>query len=150
MDKVVIIAPHPDDELIGCYKLITSGLVKKIVYVSNSIERINSADKLCRDFDIQFGLVTNLIALHHLDKNDIYLVPSITDHHPLHRQVNGIMKEYKNGYYSIDMNAEFIKELLPNEQQEKHNLLNRYYPDQKALWENDWKYFLFEGTVIEL
>ena len=68
--------------------------------------------------------------------------------HPLHRQW-GMVGEtmarvgFDVIFYSTNMNAPYIHELAVAD--DKKELLNKVYPDQKSLWEYDHKYFLFEG-----
>ena len=151
--EYIIIAPHPDDELIGCFTLFKRHLVKKVIYIESSGVREREAENFCSDNNVTRTFlkkpkdILNLIE----EKDCIYMVPSINDHHPLHKIINAFVKsKFRHGLYSIDMNTEFIKELHPVLQKEKREWLNKYFPSQKSLWENDWKYFLFEGTMREV
>jgi len=153
----VIIAPHPDDEIIGCWSLIKKGLISRVIYLDATSERFRAA----RSLGGAFNFVAELSSYRCLDKilsrrsstNTLitYFVPDITDNHVLHKAANCIarLSGCKLGYYSVDMIAGFVKELSEQDKKEKRAALNKYYPDQKSLWENDWKYFLFEGTVLD-
>ncbi|GAF99918.1 unnamed protein product, partial [marine sediment metagenome] len=46
-------------------------------------------------------------------------------------------------FYSIQMNTPYIHEVEAPE--DKKRLLDLVYPSQISLWDNDAKYYLFEG-----
>jgi len=150
--KFTIIAPHPDDEIIGCFSLIKKNEIGKILYLNSEKERMSLARKFCKDFGIPCKFISeNSLMSYKFSDKEIYLIPYIVDRHPLHRLVNIIvsLKARNKGYYTTDMNSEFIHE-LKDSSQEKRQMLDKYYPDQKSLWDSDWKYFLFEGIVYDL
>ena len=150
--KYIIIAPHPDDELIGCFMLFKRKLVKKVIYIEPDIVRKNEAIYFCEAMRVQCVFIEKAEELNKIfvEKDHIYMAPSLQDHHPLHKMISVLGKRFRFGLYSIDMNAEFVKELHPRLRDEKREILNKYYSSQKSLWENDHKYFLFEGTVREV
>jgi hypothetical protein len=149
--KYNIIAPHPDDEIIGCFQLLEKCFFNKIIYLPiNDDLRETEVEKYCRIFGWDYEILDDKYDLLKLNKDETYFVPSLLDHHPDHKFVNIIMSDFKRGFYTTDMNTEFVKTLSKNEQEMKKILLNTYYPSQKSLWENDYKYFLFEGVVIEI
>lgn len=149
--RYIIIAPHPDDEIIGCYRLFKNQLIKKIIYIypidTNRLEEIK---QFSLNYGIEYEIIPIELLYENLDREESYLVPSLNDHHPLHRQVNTMLRTFKKGYYSIDMNTEYIQELSKEESKEKEFILNRYYPSQSSLWSVDKKYVLFEGTVFPI
>lgn len=147
--KYSIIAPHPDDDLIGCYRQIINGNVHDIVYVEKvSDERKEEAIKLCTDYKIAYSFLDGDVSWLYKCVGLNFLIPSPCDEHPLHKLVYYTMSRlYKNiSVYSTYMKGDwFVKELkVPIA---KRDALNKYYPSQKSLWETDWKYFLFEGLV---
>ena len=148
----IIIAPHPDDELIGCFSLFRKKLIDSVIYLPSDNNRLKNASKFMNDMNVDFRM-TNLSNIDKiLTDNVIYLVPSLNDNHPLHKQVNIMFKSFNVplGYYTTDMNTEYIHELSKEDLEIKKELLNKYYSDQKSLWEFDYKYFLFEGIVYDL
>ncbi len=150
----VIFAPHIDDELIGCYTYLMSGLVRTVYYFFDvTQERIQEACNLQHklkveyniNYDIKFTAIPNIIEL---DKDDTILVPNINDTHPQHKLVNLYAKKnYKNKklYYSIDMNVR--KKVLLQYQRDIKKELLKSYPSQQNLLESDDKYFLFESVL---
>jgi len=151
----IIIAPHVDDCLIGCYSLIKRGLIKEVVYIDTTPERW----RLAKNAGKELGFSVHQLEFKSLysyfirakERGDICLVPDNSDTHPLHRAINSVAKisGCKLGYYSVDMVASFIRELSEEEKKEKRAMLDKYYPDQSSLWEHNWKYFLFEGVVLD-
>jgi LmbE family N-acetylglucosaminyl deacetylase len=147
---MIIIAPHPDDELIGCSKLLNTGQISKVIYLDNLNEgRKCEAVQLCEYFDIDSKFLSFKKILEFVTKNpsETFLVPSIQDHHPEHRMISTLPIKNK-GIYSIDMNTEFISVLTTEEIHNKTKLLNYYYSSQKELWEKNDMYLIFEGTML--
>lgn len=141
----VIIAPHADDEIIGCHTLLTQGLVSDVFFCMDTgmEETLLSAQK--------FGFVVHHINELPMSNNCVYLFPDHTHElHPLHRHF-GNMGEImlRDGYevlfYSTNMNAPYIHEVLYPEM--KRRDLEQCYSRKKSLWEYDHRYFLFEGYV---
>lgn len=138
----IILAPHIDDEMIGCYQLILSGNINRIIYFFDlTDERRKEALDFCSSFGIlcDFSGTTANIQL-----DDILFVPSISDSHPHHKIVNGYAKSLPNKkfYYSVDMtNPKLLDPVL---QENKLKDLIKYYPTQHNLIISDDKYHLFE------
>lgn len=152
----IVIAPHADDEIIGCYSLIKKGLIDEVVYLDVTPERYRLARSAGRELGFRVRVVEykdfqNFLYVNLNGWQATLLVPDIADRHLLHKAVNCAVRlsGCKLGYYTVDMNTGYTKELSKVDQQEKRVALNKYYPDQKSLWENDWRYFLFEGVVFE-
>lgn len=152
--KFVVIAPHPDDELIGCFTLFEKGLVEKVIYINSDTKRGLKAQQLAHKFEFS----TEFVNLKHFSSNyrfnskKIYLVPALTDIHFLHRVVNIItrLKTKRIGYYTTEMNTFFTRVLDKKTAERKRKTLDKYYHDQKSLWQYEWKYFLFEGIIYDL
>uniref|UniRef100_A0A7C3WMV8 PIG-L family deacetylase n=1 Tax=Dictyoglomus turgidum TaxID=513050 RepID=A0A7C3WMV8_9BACT len=153
--KFVIIAPHPDDELIGCFTLFQKRLVKKVYYILSDLKRRVNAEILGKEW----GFSTEFLTFDEFFKkklvfqfDEICLVPDILDRHPLHKAVSVISKakNYPLGYYTTEMNTGYVRELTKKDQKLKKKMLDKYYPTEKSLWQYDWKYFLFEGITLDL
>ena len=153
--KYVIVSPHNDDAVIGCWELVARGEVKKIIYINeNNEDALNEIKRFCEDFKIELdvcsdvGNVFKIVPLALID-NCIILVPSNNDHHPEHKLCSSLQyiigRDYI-GLYSIDMNEQWVRET--GNPKEKEEILNKYFPSKKDLWEYDKKYILFEGKVV--
>lgn len=138
--RTLILAPHIDDELIGCYSRIKAGLVPDVCYFFDiTEERFNEAKNFESSGAIKIVKEEDL----NLPSYDIILVPSIQDHHPDHKYVNRKYRRFATSFYSVDM-----VEATPYSIEDrlyKRNLLNTYYKSQSSLWEHDNKYFIFES-----
>jgi len=146
----VILAPHVDDEYIGCSHQMSN--VKKIIYFFElTPERKKEAEKLCDYFDAECVFMKDahsVSELHnHVDHNDVLLVPNINDYHIDHKRVNMMAKQlfHKKLYYSIDMNVAFKKNTSAYAKIKKELFL-KHYPSQKELANNE-VYFLFESLL---
>ena len=146
----IIVAPHPDDEIIGCYEILTT-VKKPIVIYSGDIDagRREIVLNLKEHIDCKLQLFQMTIPQTFLDKNNTFYLPDpIYETHPKHREW-GMLGESlaRNGFnvifYNTTMTAPYIHECKDPEKKEE--LLNKVYPDQKSLWEYEKKYVLFEG-----
>jgi len=151
-NKIVIVACHCDDEIIGCSAIIEKNPDNPpiIIYVGNpSEERRQESLKLKEFTNVQIQMFCNSIP-------PIFLNPSTTFYfcdpyfeiHPLHRLWGSQGENYlRQGldiiFYNTTMTAPYIHET--RNPQKKEELLNQVYPSQKTLWEYEKKYILFEG-----
>ena len=140
----IIVAPHADDEIIGCYELLERGVVARVLFPNDEIltEASDSSDhfmfgrSLFEDHDFYSGAYT-------------YLFPDpIHETHPDHRKYGHLGEELlREGrpviFYSVNMLAPYIHKVSAKES--KLKCLNMLYPHKSSLWECDYKYFLFEG-----
>jgi hypothetical protein len=149
--ELIIIAPHPDDEIIGTYKYLTDKKYTPIIIYSAdlSAERKESTLKLKEFVNCRVQLFQMSIPVPLVQKENTFLFPDPSyELHPSHR-IWGTMGEqlaragYDVIFYSTNMNAPYIHEVKNPD--EKRKLLEDVYPDQKSIWEFDHKYFLFEG-----
>jgi len=167
----VILAPHPDDEIIGCFELIKENPKDVVVvhfkkYAGNTEEmrrfRINEAVKVADKYGFNHTVRDSVITLIVDDmfwkiveneaggkENVAILVPDLRDNHEHHRLVNSagyiIAKRYgfRFGEYTTRMNTEYVRECkYPDEKLEAIKM----YKSQSWLWEiGDAKWWIFEG-----
>lgn len=147
--KTVIVAPHPDDEIIGCSEVF---LVEKdivIIYLTN--DRKTEAEKFCEKRYISlFMKPIQALTFLSVITDPVYVPDPFYELHPLHKQAGAIglllKGESQNRtvvFYTTSMNAPYLHEV--SNPSYKKGLLERHYPSQRDLWEYDHKYFLFEG-----
>ena len=156
MEKYTILAPHPDDELIGCYTLLSSRLVHKVYYFDGEDrkEEAENCSRIFGSFDYEFIKPAEAIEKLSGNVEGILLMPDPSERHPLHKKVSqiGLMVveqlKINYGFYSTEMTASYVWELDEKLKWEKKKCLELCYPSQRSLWENDWRYWLFEGIVV--
>lgn len=147
----IIVAPHPDDEIIGCLEIIQKKEPTIIIYGAETIASRRDEAKEVKEL---FGNIVGQLFLQNLPPNVInksnmfYFPDPIYETHPLHR-FYGMYGEslaragHDVTFYTTNMVAPYIHEVkFPDD---KENFLNMCYPGQKSLWEYEKKYILFEG-----
>jgi len=150
--STVIVAPHPDDEIIGCFEQLKNPANNLVIIYSGDtdVDRREVVLNLKKEIPhLKIQLFQQTVPQTFLSPLNKFFFPDpIYEVHPKHREW-GFMGEQlaRNGFdvtfYNTNMNAPYIHEVkLPDD---KKYLLNKVYPDQKSLWEYDHKYFLFEG-----
>lgn len=140
--KFGILAPHVDDEVIGCYLPLKDGLVDHVIYfyeltATRKQEAIN-----CGKF---FGFEPRFNTKP--DPSFTYLVPHIKDSHRDHKAVNILAKRLHLScqYYTVD--KDYAKIPIPTSLAlEKQKVLNNLFPSQASLF-LDEKYSLFETLI---
>jgi len=157
MKTIVIVAPHGDDEIIGCFEVMKKaceeGCSIHILYPNSKKEGpgfiegpvpFNAhrvLDHTCKWY-IDIDEITTMSHTQYFFPDPIY------ETHPEHRKYGYIgEKLLRKGidvvFYSVNMSAPYIREIKNPD--EKLNMLNTYYPEKADLWKYDFKYFLFEG-----
>jgi hypothetical protein len=147
----VIVAPHPDDEIIGCFEVLQKEKNIIIIYSEDvERERREEAMKLKGHNDnITVQLFLHSIPMSMLNQEYKFYFPDpIYEIHPKHRELGMSGELYaRNGFdvtfYNTTMNAPYIHEVSAPSL--KQQLLDDVYPSQKDLWKYEHKYFLFEG-----
>jgi len=138
----IILAPHIDDELIGCYTLLEKGIIDKVVYFYD-VDSIRKEEAL--NLAKYFNLEVDFSGLSfEPEEGDTIYIPCKQDVHVHHKIVNNKYRYFPNvQFYSIDKN--FNQEPLScAEVENKTALLDRFFPSQKHLWKYDKRYCLFE------
>jgi len=158
-----ILAPHPDDEVIGCYDILSQYNPEdiEIVYFNTSTITNDRYNRI-RDFCIYYGfkhgsIIGNIIEslskyMSRLDSSDVLHAPDpFHELHPFHKKIGSIVYYGRNNcemntcFYSTNMNAPYTYEVKTPAS--KKLMMDEFYDDQRSLWEYDHKYFLFEGHV---
>jgi LmbE family N-acetylglucosaminyl deacetylase len=167
-----ILAPHVDDEMIGCYTKLLTGHVSGVHYFFDlTEERQQEAIRASQFYgflltfshapDAMLSMMSLDNAIHRIMRqyhtaNTIWLVPDITDVHHHHKMVNwtarkvahrltaGGASKVQLEFYSIDMSSPSVVPLPSHIASQKKEALLQNYPSQFSLFQNE-KYFLFEG-----
>ena len=146
----IIIAPHPDDEIIGCFEVIKSDKTFGIIYTSNiNQERKLESLNLKKFFHPALQIFTEIIPPTILEnKNTFYFPDPYFEIHPSHRFWGSYGERLlREGldiiFYSVNMSTPYIHESKFSEL--KENILNSVYPSQASLWKYEKKYIIFEG-----
>jgi hypothetical protein len=154
MDQHLIIAPHPDDEIIGCFNLLLHAKYKKVaVYYPFCIGDEPGIERAAKRFS--FSVIRTLETFQELieqDRNQTHLyAPDVYfETHPEHRKWGfWAEQQYRRRlvstltFYSTIMRAPYIFEVsVPRL---KKDALDKCYPEKQSLWDSDHRYFLFEG-----
>jgi LmbE family N-acetylglucosaminyl deacetylase len=141
--RVAIWAPHPDDEIIGCYSILVRlpGLIT--VYYGTIDLGCTVASKI---FDFDF-----LEFQESSESWDVVYAPDpYFDNHPEHRRFGHLAEQlFRENrinrliYYSTQMNAPYICEV--GNPADKRKALDTCYLEKSDLWKFDHRYWLFEG-----
>lgn len=150
--ETIIVAPHADDEIIGCFEVLMNPFFKPIILYTDvedenrKLESLN-LKKHIPNVNIQL-FVKNVPAMMLNPTNILYFPDPVFEFHPDHRRVGAMGEELlRKGlnviFYSVNMQAPYIHEVIDFKQ--KRHLLEKVYPSQKNMWKFDAKYYLFEG-----
>ena len=150
MKKYVIIAPHADDEIIGCYSYLMTGKVKEVVF--GTMDAVMEAHISAETFGFSAKCITDYDfkrTAPDMDNHIVYLFPDPTyEIHPKHRELGflgeSLLREGQEViFYTTNMSAPYIFEVT--EPASKLDSLNLCYTSKEKLWLYEHKYFLFEG-----
>src|SRR5574344_1558208 len=87
--ETIIISPHFDDEIIGCYEVLMNPIIKPIIiYMQDDEERKKEALELKKHLqNIQVQIFQKSVPTMFLNKNNIIFCPDpIFEFHPDHRK----------------------------------------------------------------
>jgi hypothetical protein len=150
---MIILAPHVDDEVIGCYEFLNSNCITQVYYFFDLTSKRRREAYACGD---HFGFAVNFVENYDtfadnfnyfIPPSSTIIVPNINDHHPQHKLLNKLAKIKHDGdiwYYSVDMNI--LCEPIHNPKK-KHDTLNRLFPSQKKYFKTHEECYLFEKIV---
>lgn len=161
--EATIFAPHADDELIGCWSLVSQmeRFHLTVVYFDlNTVrkrEAMASASKHRFVFseaswgESAFTAVEEYVATH----TGVFWAPDPHwELHPYHKFVGTavhlacLRNQKQFGTYSTSMNAPYLTTLSEAERKMKLEALEECYPSQRSLWLHDHRYILFEGRAL--
>lgn len=145
-------APHVDDEVIGCFSLLEKGLITDVVYMFELTDERRAEALACAkkyNFNPIFASDFGDWDSRDIESGDNIFVPTIKDSHPDHKYVNNSgrwLSKNKNCnifFYSVDMNTRERKTLTFDQRAAKRLALNELFPSQSNLLSDD-KYSFFE------
>lgn len=156
-----ILAPHPDDEVIGVSGLISYsvthdsenvGVIHNTMGMRESVDtRLKEAIRLADNYRLGCEIAKSrgdLLAILRDCNRDGHLVftPDPIEPHPYHKlctaMVDSVVSPQSIFYYTTTMDVPYIWDASNIR---KKWMLDTFYPSQRTLWEKEWKYFLFEG-----
>lgn len=150
MSETVIIAPHCDDEIIGCFEVLNNEYNRPLIIYTETttVERRLEAKKLAEVFSIGEQWFNPSIPTRYMKFENVFYFPGHDELHPAHRQQAAIgelmaRRGYNVIFYSTNMNVPYIKEVKNPEA--KKEALEIVYPGQSDLWKYEHKFFLFEA-----
>lgn len=140
--KTLIIAPHVDDETLGCWSVLNDKSREITVAWLYELTPKRRAEALSihRVTHTMFDGAGLTEAF--LKSFDEVYVPSRRDWHAAHKSTNARFRKWATHFYSVDMKqGVYLGEEMARL---KHICLNTWFPSQASLWEADAKYYLFE------
>lgn len=160
--KHIIIAPHADDELIGCWSLIRNPDVDtEVLYINPPTQAEQEAFKKRFPWSTIITLADTKPAsirewVEETAKDyffRFYFPDARYEHHPLHKfwgsVGEGIITQRiakQVAFYTTNMRAPYLREAdFP---QEKLEALDAIYPLKSTLWRYDHRYWLFQGICL--
>ena len=140
----IILAPHVDDEIIGCYTLLKNELIDKVIYFYD-LDDVRKAEALkiaeLFEHEVSFKGYEEKIDIH-----DTLYIPSKFDYHPHHWKVYQYGRDLPNRNswcYSVEKNLH-CDLLSVRDSTYKLKALDSLIPTQRDLWRYNAKYILFE------
>jgi hypothetical protein len=152
MSDTVIIAPHSDDEIIGCFSILNNPDIRPVIIYTEEMDKERQVEVrgIREHFTIKGQMFCQSIPPQFMNTNTTFYFPGPDEIHPAHRTQAAIGEALaRQGlnviFYSTNMNVPFIEEeTFPDKKKE---MLDKIYPSQSDLWKYDHKYFLFRGYM---
>ena len=141
---MIILAPHIDDEVIGCFTYLARLEIDKVLYFFDVDEvRKKEAHAVGKWLNFSPEFVDFNVVI---DPEVKLLVPSAFDVHPHHHAVRAFAARLPNEklYYSVDMNTRDRVTLTPDQIRQKRAILGMYKSQANLL--KDDKYSFFESV----
>lgn len=151
---IVVLAPHGDDEILGCYSIlheVDHVVIFKDDYRTSNLAhdpqsfRIDAFRRSKATYHLYGGLSSSGL-LDRLGSSDTLVIPSKYDLHPLHRQVNRVglaVFHPKKLFYSVSMNVPWLEE--EKDPVGKRQLFQELYPGEVETISKNDAYFLFKS-----
>ena len=153
--NTVIVAPHVDDELIGCFDILSTIANNVFIIYGETPDMIRKEEALALkakflNVKAQYFSSQSVPPIFLNPRATLYFPDPYFETHPKHRSWGAIGESLlRNGleviFYSVQMNAPYIYEV--EHWLKKKELLDKIYPSQSDLWKSDAKYYLFEGRT---
>lgn len=155
--NIAIIAPHADDELIGCFSMIKNAniflcsLTGTNKSLDNKLTREKEFISICDDLKLRYyiskgNLLNDLTDYILLNRPNLIALPCAIDWHSEHRMINNMVAQicYENGFFPTIIWYQISVPLARNEinrmnviskkeQQKKWILFKKYYKSQLSI-----------------
>ena len=142
MSSRIIISPHCDDEVIGCYTVLLQK-VKAVIFLHWNDTRKLEAEAVARK--LKFRAIFDYEFWRYIDKDDTLFIPCILDSHPDHKEAN--LKAKQTGCrlvaYTVDKNIPCRK--LPSAVRDEKRKVLEIYKSQQKYDEINELYIKYEG-----
>lgn len=141
----IVLAPHLDDEIIGCYSVLDS--VDQVIYFHDDYRSVPGALPNLPYIVYEKYHPQTLNSIFHSNPEKVVYLPSKYDYHPLHRKVRAIGMSWpgKKMFYSVEMNTPWLEEEA--NPSGKRKLFQRLYPGELETISKSDKYFFFKSIA---
>jgi LmbE family N-acetylglucosaminyl deacetylase len=148
----MIVAPHGDDEIVGCHNILAKGLVNTVLYPAEVMKELGVAVAVkefgFRSEEATFDNIQNITRYARELGGCVFFPDPIYEWHPDHRKFAAMGEQLLHifpniVFYNVNMTAPYIRKVT--QPHVKRKALDFCYSMKKSLWEYDHKYFLFEG-----
>ncbi len=150
MSEVVIVAPHADDEILGCFSILNNPDIRPVIIYTEETtkKRQEETRKIAEHFTIKGQMFCKSIPPIFLNQETTFYFPGPDEIHPAHRAQAAVGEALaRQGlnviFYTTNMNVPYIREV--KEASNKKIALDTIYGSQCKLWKYEHKFFLFEG-----